>query len=94
MEWVSIKEKLPECKPTGSQGWLNVIIASWNHQKKEWHVGPASYREGKFYDAMDEEIFLDDGYWELTHWQYSPPPPGSEVKALHEYGDIYPVSKL
>lgn len=70
--WISIKDKLPPHQP---DGFNKYIVASWNHIRKIYHVGVYDWHASKFQDCCGEEISIDDGYWEITHWQPLPNPP-------------------
>ena len=70
MEWVSIKEKLPELnKP------VLVYGGTENHPCKNKYMLQSS-----FYKMSNCDVIVcgrDDMYWRATHWTELPPPPSS-----------------
>ena|ERR1700689_2919563 len=75
-EWVSIKDGFPEVPK--DKGFLGILIASYSELRKIKHVEYGYFKDGNFYDNCDEQISLEDGYWELTHWMYLPEPPNDD----------------
>ena len=72
MNWISVNEKLPDRQ---EQGYRDYIVASKSHIKKTYHVGVYSWRDNSFQDSLGDKVSMDDGYWEITHWQPLPSPP-------------------
>ena len=72
MNWISIKDRLPERLP---EGYRTYIVASWSHIRKIYYVGAYDFRDGHFRDCYGEKMSFDDGYWEITHWMPLPKAP-------------------
>jgi hypothetical protein len=65
-KWIKISENIPVTD--------KALICSHSRDGVQ-HVGCGFYRDGKFWDSLDNEIFLDDGQWKITHWMPLPNEP-------------------
>ena len=75
MEWISVKDKLPDRQ---LEGFKTYLVASWSHTREIYHVGSYDWRDNFFQDCYGEKMSFDDGYWEITHWMPLPEPPLKE----------------
>jgi hypothetical protein len=72
MEWISIKDRLPDREPCG---YKDYIVLSRNVERSMTHIGVLSWRNNSFEDSSGDKVLLDDGYWEITHWMHLPEAP-------------------
>lgn len=67
--WIKCSDRLPENSPH------TILICSYSHQRKLKNIMSSYYNNDRFYDYIaDEEIPMDDGYWEITHWLFTEAP--------------------
>jgi len=72
-EWLSIKDRLPECEKNSPK---IVLIALYSDIRKMYHISVAEYQRNKFYDyKYNEYIPIDDPYWSIKYWMELPNEP-------------------